>query len=71
MYDKEFKGIWKKAVMAYLKVLSWHLLEGLRKNHKNVSQDSWSPGRDLNPGPSKYEAGVLTTQLHSVVINMS
>jgi hypothetical protein len=29
---------------------------------KNLSQDTWSPNRDLNPGPSKYEAGVLTTR---------
>jgi hypothetical protein len=33
-------------------------LEGLRKTKKNLSQDSWSPGRDLNPGPSEYEVGV-------------
>jgi hypothetical protein len=24
----------------------------------NLCQDSRSPGRDLNPGPPKYEAGV-------------
>jgi hypothetical protein len=29
---------------------------------KSLSQDSRSPGWDLNPGPAKYEAGVLTTQ---------
>jgi hypothetical protein len=37
-------------------------LKGLRKNTKNLIQDSWSPGRDLNPGPPEYETGVLTTQ---------
>jgi hypothetical protein len=37
-------------------------LEGLRKNHEKLSQDSRSPGRDLNPEPPEYEAGVLTTQ---------
>jgi hypothetical protein len=34
---------------------------------ENLGQDSWSPGRDLNPGPSKYETGVLTTQLQCPV----
>jgi hypothetical protein len=38
-------------------------LEGLRKTTKNLSWDSRSPGRDLNPGPLEYEAGVLTTRL--------
>jgi hypothetical protein len=37
-------------------------LEGLRKTMKNLSQDSRSPGRDLNPGPLEYEAGVVTTR---------
>jgi hypothetical protein len=35
-------------------------MEGLRKTMKNCSQDSWSPGQDLKPGPPKYKAGVLT-----------
>jgi hypothetical protein len=33
----------------------------LRKTIKNVSQDSQSPGRDLNKGTPEYKAGVLTT----------
>jgi hypothetical protein len=37
-------------------------LENLRKTMKNLSQDSRSPGQDLDPGPPKYEAGVLTTR---------
>jgi hypothetical protein len=44
-------------------------LEGLRKTTKSLSQDSRSPGRDLNLGPPKYEAGVLTTQLQCSVEN--
>jgi hypothetical protein len=28
----------------------------------NLSQDSQSPGRDLDLGPPKYKAGVSTTQ---------
>jgi hypothetical protein len=37
-------------------------LKGLRNITKSLIQDSWSPGRDLNPGPLEYETGVLTTQ---------
>jgi hypothetical protein len=36
-------------------------LDGLRKTMENLSQYSWSPGRDLNPASPEYEAGVLTT----------
>jgi hypothetical protein len=32
-----------------------------------LSQDSRSPGRDLNPRPSEYEMGVLTIQLQPYV----
>jgi hypothetical protein len=37
-------------------------LEGLKKTTKPLRQDSRSPGRDLNPGPLKYKAGVLTAR---------
>jgi hypothetical protein len=32
------------------------------KTTKNLGQDSWSPGRDLNPIPPEYEAWMLATQ---------
>jgi hypothetical protein len=35
-------------------------LKGLRKTTENFSLDSLSPGRDLNPRLTEYEAGVLT-----------
>jgi hypothetical protein len=38
-------------------------LERQRKTTKNLSQDIWSQGIDLNVGLPQYEAGVLTTQL--------
>jgi hypothetical protein len=38
---------------------------------KIISQDSRSPGRDLNPGPPKYEAGVLTTRHRRLTIMTS
>jgi hypothetical protein len=38
---------------------------------KNLSQESGSPGRDLNTGPPKYETSVLTTRpRHSVLITL-
>jgi hypothetical protein len=36
-------------------------LEELTKTTKNLRQSIQSPGRDLNPGPTEYEAGVPTT----------
>jgi hypothetical protein len=51
----------KEEVVAYF--------NGLRKTTQNLTQDSRSPGRDLNLGPPKYEALVLTTRLrHSLVV---
>jgi hypothetical protein len=32
-------------------------LEDLRKNKRNFSQDSRSPGLDLKPGPDDYASG--------------
>jgi hypothetical protein len=37
-------------------------LQELRKPTKDLSQGNRSPGRDLNAGPLKYEAAVLTTR---------
>jgi hypothetical protein len=45
-------------------------MERLRKASKYLSQDSRSPGQDLNPGTSKYEAGVLITRPRRLVINL-
>jgi hypothetical protein len=51
------------------KVLSRHSTEGMRKTTKNLSQDSFSTGRNLNPRPSEYEAGVLTARPRRSVRN--
>jgi hypothetical protein len=45
--------------------------EGLNKTTKHLSQVSQSADRDFNPGPSEYEAGVLTTQLQRCVDHIS
>jgi hypothetical protein len=63
--------------VALFKVLSQHLPGRTGENHENLSQDSLSPDRDLNPGPSEYEAGVLTTrwpvmyQIHILIITVA
>jgi hypothetical protein len=53
--------MWKKAVVAYFKVLCRHLFEGTEGN-ENFCQYNRSPGWDLNPGPPEYEAGMLTSR---------
>jgi hypothetical protein len=40
-----------------LRYYPYILGERLRKTTKRLSQDSLSPGRCLNPGPSKYDSG--------------
>jgi hypothetical protein len=42
--------------MAQFKVLSHHLSGETEINQKMLSQDSKSPGQDLNPGLFEYEA---------------
>jgi hypothetical protein len=57
-----WKGSGRKWSWPNLKYYPYNCLEGLRKTMKNLSQDSRSPGQDLNPGHPEYEAGVLTIQ---------
>jgi hypothetical protein len=56
------KGCGRKRSWPNLRYYPGICLEGLRKATKNFSQDSRSPGRDLNSGPPEYEAGMLTTR---------
>jgi hypothetical protein len=58
----ELERMWKEEVEAYLRCYPGIRVEGLTKAMKNLSQYSRSLGRDLNPGPSKHKAGVLTTR---------
>jgi len=59
-----WKGFGRKRSWPNFKVLSWHLPGGTEENHKKLSQDSWSLGRDLNPGPPKYESRSDSGYLH-------
>jgi hypothetical protein len=44
--------------VAHFKVLSRNSPGGTDENHERLSQDSWSPGTDSNPGSSEYQARV-------------
>jgi hypothetical protein len=65
-----WKGCGRKRSWPNLRYYPGICLEGLTKTTKNLSQHSRSPGRDLNPGPPEYEAGVLTTRTLSLVISL-
>jgi hypothetical protein len=56
--NNNLENICKEAAVDKSEVLSWDLPGGNEENYEKVSHDSWSPDRDLNPGPHKYEAGV-------------
>jgi hypothetical protein len=61
--------MWKEPIGPNLKYYPVELDE-LRKTTNNLRQNSRYPGRVLNPGPSEYEAEVLTTQpQHSVGVD--
>jgi hypothetical protein len=51
------KGFGRKRAWPDFKVLSRHSPGGSEENYEN-RQDSLSAGRDLNPEPPKYVAGV-------------
>jgi hypothetical protein len=55
-----WKWFGSKKLQPNFKGLPWNLPGGTKENHENLSQDSQSLGRDLNPGPPEYEADVLT-----------
>jgi hypothetical protein len=57
-----WKGFRRKRSLPNFKVLTWHSPGETEENHEKNNQNSQSPGRKLNPGPSAYEAWVLTTR---------
>jgi hypothetical protein len=58
----DWKGSGRKRTRHNLKYYPGIHLEGLRKTTEILTHDSRSPGRDLNPEPPEYEAGLLTTR---------
>jgi len=57
-----WKGFGRKRSWPNFKVLSWHSPGETEQTMKKINQDSQSLGLRLNPVPSEYEAGVLTTR---------
>jgi hypothetical protein len=55
----DLEGSGRGLILRYYPGIS---LEGLIMIRKKLNQNSRSPGRYLKPGPSKYEAGMLTTR---------
>jgi hypothetical protein len=53
---KEMEGSGRGLILRYYPGIC---LVRVRKTTTNLSQDSRSLGRDLNPGPPEYEAGAL------------
>jgi hypothetical protein len=56
--ENDFEGSGRGLILRYYCGIR---LERLRKP-RQTCQDSWYSGRDLNPGPPEYKAGVLTVQ---------
>jgi len=46
--------IWKELVVAYFKVLSWHLPVGAGEHHEDLSQETRYAGRCLQGLPPYY-----------------
>jgi hypothetical protein len=44
-------------VVAYLKVLRQHLIEGTGESHENYQYAYETSDQDSSPGPRQYEAG--------------
>jgi hypothetical protein len=55
------KGFGRKRLWPNFNTLQRHSPGGTQENHKQLSQGSRSPSRDLNLRPPEYKAGVLTS----------
>jgi hypothetical protein len=64
--DNEVEMMQKKELYSKPRYFPGMFLEKVR-THEFFSKDSWSPAKNLNSGPPKYEVGVLIIQSqHSV-----
>lgn len=59
----------RKRSWSNLRYFTGASLEVLRKTAKNLNQNSRFPDGDLNPGPIKYEAGMLITRPERAVLS--
>jgi hypothetical protein len=63
-----WKGFGRKRTQPNLRYYP-SIYVGSEENHEKLSQNHRSPGRDLNPRPPEYVAGVLTTQSWRLVLS--
>jgi hypothetical protein len=59
--NDELKRMCNYAVVRISKTLSQQLAEVTKKNHRSIRKERQPSGQESNPGLSKYETGVLTT----------
>jgi hypothetical protein len=55
----ELERIWNEMFVALFKEQSQCKPGTTEENRENLSPDGWSSGRDFNPGPPEFEAGLL------------
>jgi hypothetical protein len=58
---KDVEGIGRDLIEVLSRHLPWG--GGTEENTKNLSQGIWFRGVNMNPGPTEYKAGLLTTRL--------
>jgi hypothetical protein len=61
--NDELERIYKKAFVAYFRILSQHLSGGTEDNHKQPQSGHTVSRPRFEPGIAEYEAGVLTSQV--------
>jgi hypothetical protein len=59
--NNKYERVWKNVIVAQFNVLFRHLPAELRETTQILSQDSRSPGRDMNPGFAEYEVAERIT----------
>jgi hypothetical protein len=74
--NDELEDMWKEAIEAHLKTLSYNLPTWTRKTTNNPSQYFRPPRRDSKPGPFESERGVLnhsnsTSTTHKFLTDIS
>jgi hypothetical protein len=65
-----WKWFGRKRLWPNFKELYQHSCRGAEENQENFSQDRRFPGRDINPVPPEYEAGVFTSRPRRSVLGI-
>lgn len=65
--NDELEWMWKKAITACFKRLSWNSPWGSEKALRNLNQNVWCPGQDSNWAPPKYMSEMLLPEPASLV----